>query len=457
MNARITEKTDIAATLEITVDAPAVERAFESVLRELAKSVKVPGFRPGKVPRSVLINRVGAETLATEVRELIVDQHYPQAVREFDLRPVHAHTHAGAPERGSEFTFTVHTELYPEFTLTDIDAISIETRGEPIGDADVEATVQRLRNDHVTLIPEERPAEAGDVVIIESQGEGGQRMPVDLERTEPHLVEQLVGRSIGDALTLDLGEDPSAAKPDGEAAPEGEAPPARRSLEIVVQDIQTKDRPATDDSFAATLGFGSWAEVDAEIRRGLGAERDRETLRAQRDEFVQKLMDGSEFGLPPSLVRRKQQHLLEDLQQDLERRGMNVEGYLKALEERGEREKFEQEWRETAERSVKRDLLLERLVEVRGVGVTEREFDLALRQLAARERSDVAKFKRTQGEEWLSNYRYLLTRDKTIEAIVRHKVGAPSGEAMDALSNGAVEAAAEADAAVDVDHQAHDG
>jgi trigger factor len=447
MNARITERTDIAATLEITVDAAAVDHAFEQVLRELAKSVKVPGFRPGRVPRAVLIRRVGVEALATEVREQIVDTHYPQAVREFDLRPVNAHTHADAPQQGNEFTFIVHTELVPEFTLADVDAITIEVDGAPIADADVEATVRRLREDHVTLVPVERAAEAGDVVMIESQGEGGQRMPVDLDRTEPHLVEQLLGRSIGDALTLDLGEDRSAPPPEGEADSE----PLRRSLEIVIADIQAKERPVVDDDFAATLGFASWAEVDAEIRRGLSAERERETLRAQRDEFVQKLLDATELSLPPSLVRRKQEYLLEDLQRDLARRNLTVDGYLKALEEQNEREQFEQEWRQAAERSVKRDLVLERLIEVRGVALEEREFEFAVRQLAARERSDVGKFKREQGEEWLSNYRYLLTRDKTVEAIVREKVGARGRDVERGDGAEAVGAVANDEAASDVD------
>ena len=454
MEARITEKTEVAATLEVTVPAAVVDATYERVLGALARQVRVPGFRPGRAPRGVLIQRVGADALAEEVREALVDEHYPKAVQELGLTPVHAHTHAEPPVTGAAFTFVVHADLYPEFTLPDVDTISIDTVGEAIGDEDVAATVARLREDHATLVPVERPIESGDVVFAESQGEGGgQLMPIDLERTEEHLVAQLLGKSVGDELLLDLGEDPAAAaaseaseaedtenapasdaptpdahESDAAAAADGAAAP-RRSLTVKVADVKAKERPETDDAFAATLGFGSWAEVEAEIRRGLGVERERETFRAQRDELVEKLMGGTEVPLPASLVRRRQGHLLEDLAGDLKRRGLTMEKYLDRLEQRGERENFESELREAAERGVKRDLVLERLVEARGATVDDVELDAAIRHAALRERKDPERFKRDQGADWVENFRFLLTRDKTLDRIVSEKVGGPAAAA----------------------------
>ncbi|MFU8888426.1 MAG: trigger factor [Trueperaceae bacterium] len=466
MEARITERQDTAATLEVTVPADVVDATFERVLGALARQVRVPGFRPGRAPRGVLIQKVGAEALAEEVREAIVDEHYPQAVRELGLTPIHAHTHAEPPVAGADFTFVVHADLYPEFTLPDVDAITIDTAGEPIGDADVEATVARLREDHATLVPVERPIEAGDVVFTESQGEGGgQVMPIDLERTEEHLVAQLLGKSVGDELALDLGEDPAAraeARTDeaqaDEAAGEGaddaapadaSAPAPRRSLSVKIADVKAKERPDADDAFAATLGFGDWAEVEAEIRRGLGVERERETFRAQRDELVEKLMGGTEVPLPGTLVRRRQGHLLEDLAGDLKRRGLTMEKYVERLEQRGERENFENELREAAERGVKRDLVLERLVEVRGTAVDDVELDAAIRHAALRERKDPERFKRDQGPEWVENFRFLLARDKTLDQIVSEKVGAPTATAPETTADDATDASPAAGEATD--------
>lgn len=452
IDARITERTEVSATIEVDLPPEAVDAAFERVFASLTRSVRVPGFRPGRAPRGVLLQRVGAQALAEEVRETLVDAHVPKVVQQLGLTLVHAHTHADLPVEKQAFRFVVHADLYPEFELPDVDAIAIDTAAAPIGDDDVAATVARLREDHATLVPVERPVEAGDVVFVETQGEGGgQVMPVDLERTEEALVAQLLGRSVGDELVLDLGEDPrppaasddaGSAGSDGDAGSAGDAAsdtnpsagaagaaegdpgaPVRRSLAVKLTDVKAKDRPETDDAFAATLGFATWAEVDAEIRRGLGVERQRETRRAQRDELVEKIMRGAEVPLPATLVRRRQGHLLEDLVADLQRRGLTLEAYLKRLDERDERESFERELREAAERGVKRDLLLERLLEARGTRVSDAELDAAIRQAALRERKDPVRFRKDQGETWAENLRFLMARDKALDEIVRAKTG----------------------------------
>lgn len=444
MEARITEKTDVSATIEVDLPREAVDAAFGRVFETLARTVRVPGFRPGRAPRGVLLQRVGAEALAEEVREALVDEHYPKAAADLGLTPVHAHTHADLPVEGEAFRFVVHADLYPEFELPDVDAIELTTTAAPIGDDDVAQTVARLREDHATLVPVERAIEPGDVVFVETQGEGGgQTMPVDLDRTEEALVAQLLGKSLGDELVLDLGEDPRP-QADGASA---DAPPVRRSLAVTITDVKAKERPEADDAFATTLGFAAWAEVDAEIRRGLTAERQRETRRAQRDELVEKIMAASEVPLPPTLVRRRQGHLLEDLAGDLQRRGLTMEAYLARLEERNERESFERELREAAERSVKRDLLLERLVEARGTQVAEAELDAAIRQAALRERKDPVRFRRDQGDAWVENFRFLMTRDKALDELVRAKTG-------DAAGDGATGVAADAPDAADGDASA---
>lgn len=417
MEARITEKQAVQATLEISVPQEAVEAAFEKVLQTLSRQVKVPGFRPGKAPRGVVIQRVGEEAYKQEVREALVDEFYPKAVAELELTPVHAHSDADLPEDGAPFTFTIHAELFPEFDLPDLDAIAIERGFEPVAAKEIEATVARLREEHATLVPVERSVEAGDVVFIETQGEGGQPWPIDLDRSNDTIVAQLVGKTIGESFTLDLGEDPAAPEPEEG----GERP--HRTLDIVLNDIKAKERPEADDTFAATLGFPNWSAVLQEIERGLNVERARETFRAQRDEWVQKLLDAIEIDLPNSLVRRKQSNLLEDLGRDLQQRGLTLQGYLERLEERQEREKFESELLEGAQRGVKRDIVLERLMDSHGIPVDDAEFDLAVRQLALRERVDVARFRKERGVTWLENFRYLLARDKTLEALVRAKVG----------------------------------
>jgi trigger factor len=435
MRAQLKDKQDVSATFTVTVPADVVDATFERVLGALARQIKVPGFRPGRAPRGVLIQRIGTEALAEEVREALVDEHYPQAVRELDLLPVHAHFHGEPPTAGAEFTFEVHADLYPTFELPDFDSIELDAAAPEISDDDVNATVERLREEHATLVPVERSVEPGDVLTVETLGEGGgSTMPVDLGRTEPHLVEQLTGRSMGDEVTLDLGADPAApvasddaadAGTDGEAQaePAGDDGAPRRSLAIRIVDVKAKELPETDDAFAATLGFETWDATLAEIRSSLASQADRDAFNQQRESFVDQLMAATDMGLPQSMVARRQRALIEELKGDLEQRGTTLQRYLEELEARDARSGFDQELRETAERAVKRDLVLEAVLERVGTEIGDAEFEAGVRMMAMRERKDVARFKQEMGEEWLRNYRFLLNRDRAVREVVAAKTG----------------------------------
>jgi trigger factor len=462
MHAELVDKQAVAATFTVTVPAEEVDAAFERILSQLARQVRVPGFRPGRAPRGVLIGRVGADALAGEVKEALVDASYPAAVRELKLMPVHAHFHSDAPVPGQDFTFEVKADLYPEFELPDLDAITIETPIPTLSASQVEETVERLRDEHATLVPVDRPVEEGDVVFVETLGEGGgSTMPIDLGRTEPRLVAQLLGRATGDELRLDLGPDPASAAGEAEArgdegeaaagetdggAPaegaEGAAPPEappeaaieapaevpaegrRRFLTVRIDDVKAKDLPAPDDAFAQTLGFETWAAALEEIRSGLTRQLEREAEGAQRDEFVEKLVAATEMELPNYLVNRRKVGLLEELAGDLrQRQHTTLEAYLAALDERGTRGEFDAELQRAAERAVKRDLVLEALLERRGASLGDDEFEAAVRHMAARDRKDPRRFREEMGEEWLRNYRFLLERDRAVRSVVAEKTG----------------------------------
>lgn len=449
MEAHLKDKQDVSATFTVTVSADVVDATFARVLRDLSRQVKVPGFRPGRAPRGVLIQRVGAEALAEEVREALVDEHYPRAVRELDLLPVHAHFQAEHPVEGAAFTFEVQADIYPQFELPDLDGIEIDVEVPEIGDDDVAQTVERLREDHATLVPVERPVEAGDVLSVETLGEGGgSAMPVDLSRTEPHLVEQLVGRVIGDEIELDLGPDPAAAAADDAEADGSEAaePAERRSLRVKLVDVKAKELPEPDDALAATLGFETWDATLAEIRSSLAAQADRDAFSRQRETFVERLVDATEVPLPKALVARRQRALIDELKGDLERRGLTLQGYLEELEQREAREGFDRELVTSAERAVKRDLVLEALLERVGSEIDDAEFETAVRMMAMRERRDVAAFKREMGEDWLRNYRFLLNRDRAVRQVVAAKTGRDASGARQEANEAANEAGAAVEA-----------
>ena len=116
-------------------------------------------------------------------------------------------------------------------------------------------------------------------------------------------------------------------------------------LNVVIRDIKAKEKPEPDDEFAQTLGFDTWEEAETQIRRSIQAQLDQETFSEQQEEFIDKLVEESELGVPQSLINRRKRNLLENLAQDLQGRGMDMQSYLASLEADDKRQEFEDELR----------------------------------------------------------------------------------------------------------------
>lgn len=419
MQTQLLEKETIRAKFTVTVPSDEVGKAFEATWSSLARQVKVPGFRPGKVPRGVLEARVNKAELAEEVRELLVDTYYPQAVRELELLPIHAHFHAHPPSEGQEYTFAVEVELYPPVTLPELSEIVLDTEPRTVSDMMLQEAIEGLRRDHATLVPVERPAEATDFLVLEGVN-SELNLPLDLERVSDSLAAQLIGKAMGETLELRLNDDPS---PD-------QAP---RSLTVLIKDIKAKEKPAPDDEFAKTLGLESWSEAEAKLRDSLQQQLDAETFEEQVREFTDKLVAQTELAVPESMLQRRRHGLLHDLEHELGHQGLTIASYQAQLEQQGKREEFEGELNETALMRVKRDLVLEKLLELRGTTISDEEFEASLRYLAQRQRSAVQKVRKELGEEGLANYRFLLARNKALRETVRELLTPPGATADEAV------------------------
>lgn len=421
METTLKNKQDVEATVAVTVPAKDVDAAFERVLSDYARRIKVPGFRPGKAPKGMIIKRVGEEALTQDVREALIERAYPEAVKTHDLAAVHAHAHGDDPARGEDFAFELHMDLYPTITLPDLSGVNLGDPPEPVSDAQVEETVGNLQRQHATLVPVERPAEATDVVSIETLDEDGNpreqgnAMPVDLESAEAELRDQMVGASMGDTATLTLS-DPSKKEEGDDTTPTTE-------LRVRVQDVKEKELPAADDEFAKTLGFDDWASTLDAIRDSLERQAQEQADEARRTAFTDDLVEQTDVPLPNALVEQRMRSLLESLVDDLGRQGIGFDDYIAKLEADGKREEFDAELRQNAEKSVKRDLVLEQLLEEHPVEISDAEFNDAVRYMAAQEGKNADAFKKDRGDTWLRNYRFLMARDRAVRNVLAELTG----------------------------------
>ena len=360
MQTQIIEQDAGRAKIKVEVPADDVTKTYQQVLNSISRQIRVPGFRPGKAPRGVIETRVGKDAIAQEVRDALVQTYFPQAVDELSLTPVSQHIHAHEPTDGEDYSFEAEVELYPDFELPDVTQIVLDTEQEPVTDELLQENIEALRSQNATLIPVERPAEAGDYLLVETVSEDGgegSSIPVDLENVAPELAEQFLGKSVGDEIELKLSEDDeddvnediddqdindeatdatleantdadvevdAVAAEAGADVAEPEAEPT--TLRVVVKDIKDKELPELDDEFAQTLGLETWAEVEAQLRANLELQLAQDALSAQQEEFTEKLLVETNVSVPPSLKTRRKSSLLQNLTRELETSGRNVAG-----------------------------------------------------------------------------------------------------------------------------------
>lgn len=418
MQANIIEQEAVSARIEVQVPENEVQKAYAGIYRSLAQQVRVDGFRPGKAPKRVLEARVGKENIDKEVREALITHFYPRAVQDLGLQPVHASVDGGPPVEGEAYRFEVALELYPQVTLADVNEIVIDTEVPTLTQAQYEEAVEGIRRERATLVPVDRPIEPGDYLSVESLGEDGEAtgntMPIDLENVGD-LGEGFIGKNVGDTVEVKIPHDHPLEEDDD---PEEHV----TVLKVRVLDVKAKDKPELDDDFAKTLGFESWDEAERQIRENLQARLDAQGFEEQQEEFIDKLVETSEVELPQSMVARQQEILLARLDADLKQRGSSLEAYLNSLDDERQAA-FHADILEGAQKRTKRDLVLERLREVRGTELSENEFRRALEVLAESRRTNLAQLRKELGDEGLSSYRYLLRRDIAVREAISERLG----------------------------------
>ena len=360
--------------LEVEVPSADVKHAVEHAASDLAGSVRIPGFRKGKVPRQVLLARLGRERIYSEAVESHIGGWFWNAAARSGIRPVEQPQYGyELPESEDEsfrFTATVTVQQKPEVA----DWTQLEV---PYGDADVpdeliSESLEELRASVAELAAVEyRPARECDTVVVDlvsSTGESHRDYVVELGggRLVADLDEALVGMSVGETKEI------------RRTIPDGSSDTVVASL----KEIKEKVLPPLDDDFARTASeFDTLAELRADLEARLRSQLEEELERAFREETVDRLVEASRVDAAGPLVEARANELARALARSIERRGFSLETYLQLSGERPEqlRERLLAE----AKQSVARELVLEAAADKLGIEVSDDEIRELIREQAA--------------------------------------------------------------------------
>ncbi|WP_288432996.1 trigger factor [uncultured Deinococcus sp.] len=392
---------------KVSVPAAEVNRMYDQVWAGLARDVRVPGFRPGKAPRKVIEGRVGKGYVEQEVRDRLLQTHYPQGARDLKLNLVDATIDPQNLASGQSFDFTVRGETYPEVKLGDWRGVGVTAAAPEITDEVLGRTLSDLQERNATFESVERPIEASDQVTIQEQGEDGGTYPIYLDVAEEHVRAALLGKQKGDTVEITVP-----------AHQHGDHEHPEHTVTVTVQDVKTKQLQELNDEFAKSLNFDSIERLRTDLKGELERRAQQEGDNARREEFVTALVDGMTVDIPQALLDRRREAMLEEIKDDLGRQGVQWGEYEAFMKEQGKLDEFMADLAKNAETRVRRDLALEQLAEDLNVQVSDLEFNQTMSALAQANNLTPEQLSSQLGPNGLNSYYISLMREKGLQQAI---------------------------------------
>jgi trigger factor len=400
--------------LSVEVEEAEFDAAIDDAFRRIAREVRVPGFRPGKVPRRILEARIGTDAARQDALRESLPEYYARAVGEHEvdvIAPPEIDITAGQ-ESGS-IAFDAVVEVRPKIQVAGYASLRVEVPSPIVAEEEIDAQLDRLRRQFGELRTVDRAALEQDHVTIDvagsMAGEPIEGLSVDDYLYEvgsaavvPELDEQLRGAKVGDILVFD------AAHPD----PEQTDP---ISFRVLVKEVKEQVLPEATDAWAAEASeFDTLAELRDDLRERVANVKRVQTQLALREGVVDALVQLVEEDAPAALVDSEVQRRLEDLAHRLQHQGATIEQYLQATGT-APQEMLDQ-LREQAASAVKADLALRAVIEAEGITADDEEVEVEIERLAVRMEQPVDQV-RSQLERagQLSAVRSDLTRGKALE------------------------------------------
>jgi trigger factor len=396
----ITELGDSRVRLLVEVPAGEIEGRLERKASQLGKNLKLPGFRKGRVPAPLVIQRMGREAVLEEAVRDTLSSWYSDAILEAGIVPVgDPQLDLGdLPPQGQALEFSIEIGVLPKAVLGSFEDLEVGRREPEVQEEDLEREIDALRERLARLETAERPALEGDFVVVDYVGSliaedgslepalaGGEGRDQLVELGGGNLIpgfeEGVVGASAGETRTVPLVFPPDYANK--------ELAGRRASFEITVKEVKLKRLPELDEDFAIDAGFDDVEELRADISRRL-LEVEEERVRGEfREAALDAVVDRAEVGLTPELIRARAREMWERMLHSLSHRGISREAYLQ-ISGRAE-EDILAELEPDAERALRREAVLTAVVAAESISPSEEQLLDALRPVAEREDVDPQK------------------------------------------------------------------
>ncbi|EKZ4355300.1 trigger factor [Listeria monocytogenes] len=373
--------------LTFEIEQEKVKEGLDRAFVKVRKTLNVPGFRKGKVPRQIFNQRFGEEALFQDALDILLPEVYSAAIDEAGIDPVDTpQVNIESMEKGETWVLIAEVTVKPEVKLGDYKGLEVEKRETELTTEELEAELKQLQERQAELVvKEDAPAENGDTVILDFEGfkdgvafEGGQAENHSLELGSgqfiPGFEEKLVGLKAGDEADIEL------TFPEEYHAEDLAGQPV--VFKVKLHEIKTKEVPALDDELAKDIDeeVETLDELKEKISKRLQEAKEESVAQAKQEEVIAKAVENAEVDIPHAMVHHEADHLMNHFAQDLQAQGLTPELYYQFTGQTEEAMHAQME--KDAEKRVKMNLVLEAIAEAENIEPTEEAIDEEISTLA---------------------------------------------------------------------------
>jgi len=393
-------------SLQVTVPVERVRLAEDRAVQQVARRVRLPGFRAGHAPVAVVRKRFH-EAIRQTVLEEVIRESWDQARESESLKPIADPSVRNVKfEEGGPIEFELHVEVRPDIALKTTGGFTLTRQVAPVTDAQLDEQVEKLREQKATWLPVEgQQPSAGQLVQVEvtslEEGAAAEPQPHSIILGEgqalPALEEQIMQLLPGQTVETEV------RLPDDH--PDETRRGKSRKLRVALHEVKRQELPPLDDAFAREVGdFEDLAGLRAAVRADLEQDAVREADARVRDQLIQRLVEANGIEAPPSLVHRV------------------IHGYLHAYGVPHEKEpEFAAQFQPVAEAQVRRDLVLSAVAEAEKLYATEAEVDARIASMAAARNVPVGQvYSSLQKANRLAELERAITEDKVFGFLLQH-------------------------------------
>lgn len=375
-------------TLTIEVEAAEVNKAVEQACKRLANRVSIPGFRKGKAPRMIVERHVGKDAVLQEAFDIVAPEALSKAFDEQKIDPVtRPSVDIETLEEGKDLVFKATVTPRPEVKLGDYKGLNVPKNEVNITDEDVEKQLKTFQDRQGKLVdaPEGAEVKDGDFTTLDFKGfvdgeafDGGEGKDYPLQIGSnsfiPGFEDQLVGAKIGEErdVNVKFPEEYHAKELAGKDA----------TFKCTIRSIKTKELPAIDDELAKKVSkFETLDELKADIRKNLEENAERTAENDQKSAAIEMATNNITVDIPAVMIDNRVTAMIQEMAMRLEQQGMKLEQYLQYAGT--DIAKLREQYRETAEKNVKTDLMLEEVAKAEDIKVEAKDLDEEVAAMAA--------------------------------------------------------------------------